>query len=407
MAPNRDLNRPEAELSEEWFRAHALIGVDPALAAAAWSRWLVVRVRTEEARFRMALQLASGLSEAAIRHYRAGRGYKLGARTLQELDTLARALGSPAPSRAIRDESAVGRRRGPRQIALLTPLTSLPSPSYHLEVIRGIVAGTARHALATALHAVEPDELRPALDGILRAFRPAAVVLLRVTPDTGSLDLLARRGFPAVLVHADRFRYPCPPVLFHVIPAQESIAKAVEGWAHRVAPRRAGRTRPRRAQGEVVVVAMPREQPQGDFERIPGVEPSLRNRRIDLILEGLREFRPAVFWVEDYSFRHAPAVLAAYPNAWAYLCLGDELAAAIKHLLAATGREWRDRVLGFDDSRLAHAERISSFGQYLERIGDVMADRLGQWLGTAGVGAGVRCDDFEEIATDVYLIARD
>jgi DNA-binding LacI/PurR family transcriptional regulator len=406
MNPDPPYDTPEVEISEAWFRAHGLGGVDPIHAAAEWWSWLDARSRSQEARLRKALELASGLSEAAIRHYRAGRAYKLGSRMLQELDALARLLGRTAPPRARREGVEAGRCRGQRQVALLTPLADLPSQSYHLEVIRGIVAGTSRHALATALHAVEPDELEPALAGLLRASRPDAVVLLRLTPDPGALDLLARRRVPAVLVHADRYRYPSPPVLAHVIPAQEPIARAIEDWARRIVepPRR--RQRSPRIEGGVVVVAMPRERPGGHLEPISGIDPSLRNRRIDLVLEGLRDFQPAVAFVADYSFRHAPAVLAAHPDASAFVCLGDELAVALKHLLAATGRDWRDRVLGFDDSRLAQAEQISSFGQQLERIGAVVADRIGERLRSASGDCTAPWPEFVEVATDVYLVSR-
>jgi len=74
--------------------------------------------------------------------------------------------------------------------------------------------------------------------------------------------------------------------------------------------------------------------------------------------------------VPDYSATNADEVLRKCPHALGYVCLSDEIAVAVKRLLAAAGRRDTDNVIGFDQSPLATRYGIPSFNQSLEKIGE-------------------------------------
>jgi DNA-binding LacI/PurR family transcriptional regulator len=393
-------------LTEPWFAEHGC--ADPVRAAQQWQEWLARRrdwlashpERSAEAKYRKGLQLATGLSEAAIRHYLKGRSRKLSPAMLNTLDALSRALGQPLPARRQPPKGQPSRPRGARRIALLTSLTDLPSPSFHLAVLRGVARAAAQHHFDTALHEVSPARLGADVERVVRVFRPDAVLMIRLNPSAEALQVLTRAQVPTVLLHADGLpeEYPSPPVLANIVPAQRPIVEGLKRWALSLPGRGKVRNRSdRRREGAIVVVALPPDQDR-PF--------SIRKERIDLILEALAEFQPVLAPVEDYTFRHALKVFRDYPDAQAYICLSDEIAVALRHLLVAAGKEFTCRIIGFDDSELARKEHITSFGQHLPEIGEAAVAQLSDWLTHASAGA-VSWPAFQVVKTEVYLALRD
>jgi DNA-binding LacI/PurR family transcriptional regulator len=129
-----------------------------------------------------------------------------------------------------------------------------------------------------------------------------------------------------------------------------------------------------------------RHEPNVTEFRIRGVRPSLRNERKEAIRKALTRFnsgaQPKVIEVDDYNFSHALKVWQAKRQADAYVCLSDQLAIGLAHLLQvscpAIGSSggWRDRLVGFDNSLLAQASGIASFDQGLHLFGKLAINEL-------------------------------
>jgi len=171
-----------------------------------------------------------------------------------------------------------------------------------------------------------------------------------LTPDEDSLTRLS--NIPVVLVHADRRVYH-RPVIANIVPNQERITTDLKRWldlAHRDPRSRAlGRKRP------VVLVTLPEEGSAG----------SIRNERIRCVRDAIATSKRAIEFVDDFSFRHALKVFRAHPDA-IFVCLSDEMAVAIEHLIVAGSGDPSNRVVGFDNSDLARLEDIPSFDQHLQ-----------------------------------------
>jgi DNA-binding LacI/PurR family transcriptional regulator len=281
---------------------------------------------------------------------------------LWDLDTISEALGVSLPRRDAAARQPRPDLRGTWRIALFCELAGIPSPRFHVEVLRSLVeAGQARN-ISVAIHAVQPAAagFHASLQRMIRLERPEGVIWFRITPDASSLEILngiphLRPRVPAVVVHGSMQDYP-PPVLGHVFPDQSGLAEAVERWARKLRPDDA-------ASHEVAVVAMRREG---------GGVTSIRNQRIDLIDAGIRAAGrpPCHLEVPDYSAGNADGVLRQCPRALGYICLSDEVAVGVKCLLTAEGRSAADNVIGFDQSPLAARCGIPSFNQSLEKIGE-------------------------------------
>jgi DNA-binding LacI/PurR family transcriptional regulator len=239
---------------------------------------------------------------------------------------------------------------------------------------------------------------------LVSGYRPDAVVLIRWTPDGRSLEVLRRTSVPVVLIHADRLQYPAP-VIANIVPAQERLVPYVYKWAKGVLEK----ARPREGRGydeRIVMAAMPDEAPVWEFPPIPGVTPAIRNHRKELIREALQGLPSEWVEVPDYSFRHALTVWRRFPTAAGYLCLSDELAVGVKHLLVATGDVTSGRLVGFDDGPLASADDLTSFGQRIDEIGPAAMELLRAWFNAASRG-GVRFSPAQEIPTGFHLAERD
>jgi DNA-binding LacI/PurR family transcriptional regulator len=396
---------PFPEITVEWLSAYG--SPDPEADERTW-REFNRRAHSDGARLRALLRLATGLGESAVRHYLTGRWRHLGAPSLLRLDSLMAALNRPRPRLQELEGDLARASLTARRIALVTRLRDVPGLGYHVGVILGITAGAAHRGLATVLHEVSDAGLASDLDRAFRHHRPSACVLVRISPGPDAIAVLSRWSLPTVLVHADRLRYPSPPILANVTPDQGPIEAGLRLWAlallssHRSA-RDGGTSGP----PDIVVVAMPDEKAAGAFPSIDGLEPSIRNERKALIRSALEDAGARVLFVEveDYSFRHALRVLEQHPNAAAYVCLSDEIAVGVKHLLTAKGIDPSNMVVGFDDSDLARSEGITSFSQHLNELGERASDVLNEWLRAAATGAP-RWPEFRQISTDVNLVVR-
>ena len=391
---------PFPNITEEWFAKYA--SSDPTQLMRIWERWLAERPRRDRTKYAKILELASGLSASAIGHYLNNRSYKLSESSLRHLDDISHGLGISPPKRPVGE--AVRSSRGAKRIALLTELKDIPSPPYHMEVIRSIIRGASDHNFPVAVHEVRPSEFASSVEKILRVFRPDAVIILRLTPDTRTIQILKRSRVPTILIHADRLPSYAPPILANVVPDQRPIQDLLTERVRQLLDslRAQGHEEGRKSR-QILVVYKEREEEHPEF--------SIRNERIDYVLNALNLFKPEGYEVKeevvpDYGFRQAFYVFEKHRDAIAYICLSDEIAVGIKHLLQADGREYRRRIIGFDDSELARTERITSFGQHLAELGWLATDRLSRWFSQAN-GPSAKWPDFEEVLTDVDLAVRD
>jgi len=209
------------------------------------------------------------------------------------------------------------------------------------------------------------------IEKILRIYYPDAVVMIRLTPSRDAIGMLKDYHTPTILVHADICEYHSPPVLANIVPDQESIRRYLTD-EECIKQLVGSPCWPRR---NVVVVTMRQEKKK------KGTRGTIRNQRISLILEALRPAHPRVVEVDDYGFRHAMPVFEKYPDAF-YVCLSDQIAVGIKHILKAAGEaDYEQRVLGFDNSALAQQEHVPSFDQGLTEIGSKVSDLLSGFFG--------------------------
>ncbi len=395
-------------LSQEWFSANCT--GDPLIAFTQWQEWLTKNPKKRyQTKYRKALQLLSGLHESSIRHYLSGRTHKLGKETLTLLDQISASLGVDAPERPKRRHAIVSHRL--KRIALLAEFSDIPSLSYHFEVIRHVILHTFPHHYTVSLHQVSSHQLSQAVTTLLRVSRPDAIVMLRITPDADSLHILERAAVPVLLIHADRFTYP-PPVLGNIVPLQERIKVSLKNWVSGLPGSK--------PQSKIVVVSMqPEHVPPRNFPRAESrvYDPkrldttSIRNERILNILEAVESFNVIQVHVDDYSFRHALTVYQHHHDALAFICLSDQIAIALKHLLIATEKATAHRIIGFDDSKIAQQENITSFGQKFDEIGEVLAERLVRWFGEWSQrndsSLALEWPEFQEIPVEIHLILRD
>jgi len=367
------------QITAEWFRKYGS-RIDPLRQADKWSDWMEERERSPEQKYRKALQLACGCSEAAVRQYVKGRIRHV-TKLLSHLDRVSVQLGRKAHDRGISGGATVP--ADVRYVALLTQTDwrEVPSVRYHWEVISSILEQADRHEITTAVHPVTESKLDERIEEIVRLHDPDAAIIIRLTPSESALDVLRDSGVATLLVHAERRDYP-PPVLANVVPSHTSISEQIRNWAGSLQP-----------PDEVVVVSMPRENTPG----------SVRNERIDVVCEAFNKKEPDVV-VPDYSFRHALHVFQTHPKATIYVALSDEIALAIKQILTARQLHTSRRVLGFDNSHLAQPDQgnFSSIDQGLGRIGREAIERLCHFV-YSGDHDWPR---FEELPAEVQLQSR-
>jgi DNA-binding LacI/PurR family transcriptional regulator len=172
---------------------------DPRRSFRRWQTWFAKnRNRSDLTKHKKALEFAFGKGEATVRNY-FSRRWKLSKELLDAMDAMTVALGRDIPSGS--HGKAPRPPRGGRRIALLTALEDIPSPPFHLEVLRSVIRAASDRNFSTALH--EETELRCAetIRKVVRVFRPDAIVLIRVSPNGEALKALDDVNMPAVLVH--------------------------------------------------------------------------------------------------------------------------------------------------------------------------------------------------------------
>lgn len=360
------------DLTQDWFARYGG-PIDPVDAAAAWAEW-DDRQRPYDQRIRMALRIGSDLSESAVRFYVTGKNrHKLGQRARWILERLSRALGfEPEWRSMIGQQSAMPPHdaRRVRELALVTEL-DVPSPSYHWEVIGSIVRRGSQRNVKVSIHPVEPQDLEAELNRLVANTDCDATILLRLSPNKACVELLSHGGVPAVLIHADRKKY-ARPVLANLVTSHETLRDELR------------KKITKHGADWVVVVSMDYESDQR----------SVRNERINTVLESLQGLRVEHVKIPDYSFRHAARVVEEHAHAGAYVALGDELGVAIRQLCAAAGKEGK-LVVGFDGSWLARAEGLPSFDQELAEIGPVAIDLLCDRIRESGSGEWPPCEEIE------------
>jgi DNA-binding LacI/PurR family transcriptional regulator len=369
------------DLGVEWFHQR---GVSiPEQVYEIWQQW-IKEDHTPETKFRKALALAVGIEVAAVGHYLSywtdpgtNRIDHVSFKTRKDLDEAAESLGCPPPHPFL---EPLGKQEGGHlRILLLAELTSVPSPRYHLTVLKSIAEACDRLNISVEireLNQADPD-MSGSVTRLVRSSFPEGIIWLRLTPDQACLDAISRysMSLPCVLVHASRFKYP-RPVLAHVVPDQADITKSVKTWVGRL-PCVPFKDR------KVVVVAMEPERCHPTFQSFnEGVPISIRSERIELAMNGVRSagMEPVIEYVGTYAASQASYVLGAQPTALGYLCLSDEIAVSVQQLLAARNEEIRGRVLGFDGSDLAAEYQIPSFDQRLEELGEQVVKPFIAWF---------------------------
>lgn len=372
------MSDPFSEISEAWFREYGT--TDPVEAFVRWSQWLQQHPDAKRIqKLKKVALLATPLKDISIRNWlHKDRYYRVGKEKRVTLDAIACALKCEDYVIRKAPVEPIQPLRSGNRIAVLTRLARLPSLSYHMDVIRGLVRAAEEHLFLPTVHEVREEDLARTVTRVLRVLRPNALVMVRLTPPSLVLDLLKEYEVPVVLVHADRLKYPYPPALANVVPDQEKIGEqlltALKACGF---PGSGGR------QQEVVMVAMKEEETVHEFEVAVPFSPSIRNRRIELLKAALKPFNPIRETVHDYSFRHAAHVLKDHSHARVFVCLCDPLAVAIKQLLAAAGQDVGRIVVGFDHSELARQAALPSFCQGLNTIGPLAINVLASWFAQA------------------------
>jgi len=360
-----EIENPYPLLDEEWFRKYGI--TDPSTAAEKFRDWYNKLKNTHLDHknphhhinyLKEVLHCGTGLAEPTCDAYLRGQTYweeriggknKIGRKKIICLNTLTTALGYPKPLWNLPER----KNSKNRNIAILAELTGIPSEGYHFELIRKITEIAEEHKYEASLHPIHQNSIQEDLIKFMYTFDPYAIIMIRLSPK----DFSCLETVPTILIHADKKRYTYPSVICNIIPDHSTIKTSLKKWADQVL--NSGRSK----NTEVVVVSVEEEYKDG----------SIRDERILLIIQALKHISSNVkihhCIVSDYSFRHSIKIFNRYKdNAKLFICLSDPLAICIKHLLIATGKNYKHRVCGFDFSNIAQAENITSFDQGLSEI---------------------------------------
>ncbi len=222
------------------------------------------------------------------------------------------------------------------------------------------------------------------------------------------LEKLRLHRIPLVLVHADRLRYPAPTVE-NIVPDNARIGKELQAWLHKYhSAATVGKLK-------TVLLAMQDEEEPTVFPRLRDFSPSLRNERKKRLWDSLAgTVRARIDNLPSYEFQHALEVWRKHQTADLFLCLSDQIAVALKHLIIASGSEhrWQHRVVGFDGSPLAMQAEVASFKQDLYLTGRKAVEALARFFQTRAhfwaKGAGVfHAGDEPEAAPETCAAGRD
>jgi hypothetical protein len=327
-----------------------------------WEDWLQQRKRTDDARLRRFLQLATGLSPSALTHYVNGRRERLSTRKLEELDRIASMLGRPdLIGGAASSAPQIPTPRRHRRIALMTEL-DVPSRAFHARVTRALAKEAASHGAVLSIHETDRYRLAGSVADQVMSNPPHAVLFLRLTPTAEVLAPLRARGIPAIVIHGDRLSYPAP-VLASISPTHESIETQLKAWI--------GELRPAVEHPVLVMLHDENPQPVPDGWLLPGVERVLRADRSRRLLQAIEQAckrSATVVHLEDCSHLRAFEVYDKHADEGdLFIVLSDEVALALHGLLKRTSRQHTPVVVGYDFSNDTHGV-IPSFDQKLDLI---------------------------------------
>lgn len=380
-------HRKFPEIGEEFFRSY---GVRPSAATfQEWNRWL--GKHKDRAKYIKCLALCAAVAEPTVEKWlscKASDYTTVGREHVVVFQKATRALGRPLP-RTIEDDGGKppDKKRGPTRVALFTSLSPNVSEPYHLAVIRSMIRAAATENVALLPHELPwgypmNDSTADQAGRFVTKFAIDAVVMIRLTPTARFLKQMQFDGrpVPVMLVHADRRKYRAP-VVANVVPDHSKIQRELSGWLCTQTHIRGHRN------PKVVMVTMQRERQQRQSSKTPPGVQSIRNERIARVWAALEGFKRMHVEVPDYSFRHAIKVWEAYRDASAYVCLSDQLALGLKILMLNRGfteRDCRQRIVGFDGTPAAEAEKIVSLSQSLEELGDCTLKYLCQFLARVG-----------------------
>jgi hypothetical protein len=404
----------EASIDLEFFRKY---GVSPAETAfREWTAFLQQGRPRSWGKYLKCLAICANVRVPSVKAWRSHqlkRFTNVGREHVVVFQVVTLALGLDLPRELRIDRPDYGRldlgaRPGPARVSLFVSFSVVSEP-YHLALMRTLVRHAAESNVLLSVHDLpwshpvsEESAQRAGL--IVTKYAPDAVILMRLTPSQSFLKEMVfdLKALPVVVIHADRQAYP-HPVLANIVPDHRGLADELGEHVQPVVKARKGK------KPSAILIAMPEEtEPEEKFSPLAGVPRSIRNDRIAAITAALGGFRVVRTEVPDYSFRHARRILLKHPDADLYLCLSDQLAVSLKHLMLARGvseEECHRKIVGFDGSPLAAQERIASLSQGLEEIGQRVLARLCQFLPTRGT-AWVARDSYhaEEIPIAVKLI---
>ena len=399
------LRLDEDGLGQEFFHN---FGVKPARSTL--RRWLIETGGGKKDGYRSCLALCADVSVSLVRKWLSKDPLQyiyVGATHKAIFRAATEALGMPLP-RSESEDAKDEVTQGPERLAVFTSL-DVVSESYHLAVLRSIIRSADVQGLPVSIHELpwsrpmSGEQVERARQ-IVQRYAPSVVLLLRLTPTQEFLEAMRfnARPLPVLLVHADRQQYPAPPVLANVVPNHEEMN--LRGWLWTEWGTRGGGKNP----GKVVLAAMKEEEEPrcADFPSLGSRPRSIRNQRIKAIEKELEGFELIRVQVDDYAFRHARLVWKACEHAFAYVCLSDQIAVGLKHILLCNGydeKQCSQRIIGYDGTPLAAGEKITSLSQNLDGIGDELLRRLSDFLPEYNAGRAKFPDKAAEISIPVTL----
>ena len=166
-----------------------------------------------------------------------------------------------------------------------------------------------------------------------------------------------------MLINADDKKYP-EPVIGNIIPTYPQITESK--FLHWLSDKsfRAGRPKSKK-----VIIAGMEPEKQSD---------SHRKSRLDFMIRMVKTagLIPEPYHLPNYGFENALSLWQSHKDVYCYICLSDQMAVALQHILIANKQPYHNRIVGFDNSHLSQKENVPSFGQELENFGRLAIKRF-------------------------------
>jgi hypothetical protein len=251
--------------------------------------------------------------------------------------------------------------------------------------LKELVESARARNIVLAVHHLggSPKEVENRLEWLVAHDCPDGLIWLRLTPE-GVVPTI-----PSVVVHGAQRDYS-QPVLAHVLPDQRKLHDELRTWLRNAAG--AGKSR------NVPIFCMPEEN---ELE----TGPSIRNERIRAVKQGIKEagFEARLVDVADYTGVTAIAAIGEivkHGGAPVYVCLSDNIAATLLHVLALYREDARHKVLGFDNTNLARSLGFASVDQGLGEI----ADKVWTLFDACFRTRRRACSQFEEVRVPLRIV---